>query len=95
MDLARQSADELVVFDEHLDQDVSVDLPYQGRVFRYPASFFLAHAADELAEYLLDRTPLEPRGHFARRLDFGAARNASERPVSPVPAERAQLVARC
>jgi MFS family permease len=53
------------------------------------------HAADELAEYLLERAPLEPRGHFARQLDFGVARNASERPVSLLPAERAQLVARC
>jgi hypothetical protein len=27
----------------------------------------------------IDRTPLEPRNHHARRLDYGSARNASER----------------
>jgi uncharacterized damage-inducible protein DinB len=36
---------------ERLEEDTEVDLPYSGRVFRFPASFFLAHAAEHGGEH--------------------------------------------
>jgi uncharacterized damage-inducible protein DinB len=43
--IARDSADQLVAIAETLDEDQDVVLPYMGRAYRYPKSFFLVHAA--------------------------------------------------
>jgi len=82
MNLARQSADELVEFAEHLDHDVSVDLPYQGRVFRFPASFFLTHAAEHGVEHRTEiKVALAQHGVETPDLDgwaYGAAAGYGE-----------------
>ncbi len=51
LDVARQSGDELVAIAESLVDDSSVDLPYFGRTFRFPRSFFLVHAAEHGVEH--------------------------------------------
>jgi uncharacterized damage-inducible protein DinB len=38
------SSDDLIAIAESLDEDTEVDLPYVGKVYRFPKSFFLAHA---------------------------------------------------
>jgi uncharacterized damage-inducible protein DinB len=45
VDVARRSADQLVAIAEALDHDEDVDLPYLGKVYRFPKRFFLVHAA--------------------------------------------------
>lgn len=45
IDLARESADLLVAIAEALDEDSDVALAYMRRVFVFPKSFFLVHAA--------------------------------------------------
>jgi len=45
VDLAWESADRLVAIAEGLDEDADVALPYMRRVFVFPKSFFLVHAA--------------------------------------------------
>jgi len=50
-DLAARSSDELVAVAERLEADGEVDLPWQGKVFRFPASFFLVHAMEHGVEH--------------------------------------------
>lgn len=49
--LAAQSADELIAIAESLDADVDVDLPFMGKTFRFPRSFFLVHAVEHGVEH--------------------------------------------
>ena len=46
IDVARLTSDQLLRIAEGLAEDADVDLPYLGQVYRYPVSFFLAHAAE-------------------------------------------------
>jgi hypothetical protein len=39
--IAVSSSDELIKIAETMDADPEVDLPYRGKVYRYPMSFFL------------------------------------------------------
>jgi uncharacterized damage-inducible protein DinB len=41
---ANESSDELLAIADALDADRDVELPWQGKRFGYPASFFLTHA---------------------------------------------------
>jgi uncharacterized damage-inducible protein DinB len=50
-ELAAQSGDELIAIAEGLDVDRSVDLPYMGKDYRFPTSFFLVHAVEHGAEH--------------------------------------------
>jgi uncharacterized damage-inducible protein DinB len=49
--LAIQACDELIRIAESLDVDDDVDLPYLGKVYRFPKSFFLAHALEHGVEH--------------------------------------------
>jgi len=51
VDVARRSSDQLVEIAEGLVEDAQIDLPFRGQVFRFPASFFLAHAAEHGVEH--------------------------------------------
>jgi uncharacterized damage-inducible protein DinB len=51
VEVARRSSDQLVEIAERLVEDTDVDLPYFGRTYRYPKSFFLAHAAEHGVEH--------------------------------------------
>jgi uncharacterized damage-inducible protein DinB len=51
IDLATQSGDELIAVAEGLDTDREVDLPYIGKVYRFPVSFFLVHAVEHGVEH--------------------------------------------
>jgi uncharacterized damage-inducible protein DinB len=51
---ARGAGDELVAIAEGLVEDAEVDLPHLGRVFRFPTSFFLVHAAEHTTEHLTE-----------------------------------------
>ena len=49
--IATQTSDELVSIAESLDEAASVDLPWQGKRFRFPVRFFLAHAVAHGVEH--------------------------------------------
>jgi uncharacterized damage-inducible protein DinB len=49
--LAVESSDELIAIAESLDEDSDVDLPWQGKSFYYPKSFFLVHAIEHGVEH--------------------------------------------
>jgi uncharacterized damage-inducible protein DinB len=67
---ARASGEELIAIAEALEQDRDVDLPYQGRVSRIPASFFLVHAMEMLVEHRTEvRVALESVGLRPPSLD--------------------------
>jgi uncharacterized damage-inducible protein DinB len=50
-EVAARGGDELIAIASALDRDEPVDLPYQGKRFRYPKSFFLLHALEHGAEH--------------------------------------------
>ena len=49
--IAEESSDQLISIAEELDIDSDVDLPYYGKVYRFPKSFFMVHAAEHGAEH--------------------------------------------
>jgi uncharacterized damage-inducible protein DinB len=49
--LAAQSADELIAIAEGMDTQTETDLPYMGTTYRFPTSFFLAHALEHGVEH--------------------------------------------
>jgi uncharacterized damage-inducible protein DinB len=49
--LAVESCDELITIAEALDEDSDVDLPWQGKSFHFPKSFFLVHAVEHGVEH--------------------------------------------
>lgn len=50
-EVAIESSNQLVAIAEGLDGDPQVDLPYFGAVYRFPTSFFLAHAVEHGVEH--------------------------------------------
>src|SRR5579871_928916 len=42
--VARETSDELIAIAAALERDGEVALPWQGKAYRYPVSFFLVHA---------------------------------------------------
>lgn len=50
-ELATRSGDELIAIAEGLDIDREVELPYMGKVYRFPVSFFLVHAVEHGVEH--------------------------------------------
>lgn len=77
------SSDELITIAETLDVDVDVDLPWMGRVFRFPKSFFILHALEHGVEHRTEiRITLAQLGIEAPDLDgwpySGAAGYAKE-----------------
>ena len=51
LDILSHSSDDLIAIAEALDVDSEVDLPYMGKVYRYPKSFFLVHAIEHGVEH--------------------------------------------
>ena len=51
LDITTRSSDDLIAIAEGLDADTEVDLPYMGKVYRYPKSFFLVHAVAHGVEH--------------------------------------------
>lgn len=51
LDLADRSSDDLIAIAEALYTDSDVDLPYLGKSYRYPKSFFLLHAMEHGVEH--------------------------------------------
>ncbi|MEX2372780.1 MAG: DinB family protein [Dehalococcoidia bacterium] len=51
LDVVAETSDRLVAIAEALDEDVDVDLPWQGKAFRFPRSFFLVHAVEHGVEH--------------------------------------------
>lgn len=49
--IATKSSDDLIAIAEDLDTEREVDLPYMGKVYRFPASFFLTHAMEHGIEH--------------------------------------------
>lgn len=78
---AERSGDELIGIAEALDNEREVDLPYRGRAYRYPMSFFLVHALEHGIEHrteikvALDRigvpTPDLDAWHYSDRAGYG------------------------
>lgn len=51
LELARRSSDELLKIAGETETDSEVGLPWQGKVYRYPKSFFLLHAIEHGIEH--------------------------------------------
>lgn len=49
--IATSTSDELIAIAEQLKDNDEVDLPYQGRTYRYPKRFFLVHAMEHSTEH--------------------------------------------
>jgi uncharacterized damage-inducible protein DinB len=49
--ISEESSTELIEIARTLDPEALVDLPYQGKVYRYPARFFLVHAMEHGTEH--------------------------------------------
>ena len=70
LDLATRSSDDLIAVAEALDADSDVDLPYLGKVYRYPTSFFLVHAVAHGVEHRTEiKVTLAQRGVETPDLD--------------------------
>jgi len=48
---AQSSSEDLLAIAEELDVDAPVDLPFMGKVYRFPKSFFLLHALEHGVEH--------------------------------------------
>ena len=51
LDVATRSSDDLIAIAGDLDAGTEVELPYQGRRFRYPTRLFLVHALEHGVEH--------------------------------------------
>jgi uncharacterized damage-inducible protein DinB len=51
LSIAMQSSDELIAIAETLETDSEVHLPYMGKVYRFPKSFFLVHEMEHGVEH--------------------------------------------
>lgn len=51
IDVAISSSDGLIAIAESITDDEMVDLPWQGKVFRFPKAFFLTHALEHGMEH--------------------------------------------
>ena len=49
--IAASTSDELISIAEQLEENEEVDLPYQGKTYRYPSHFFLVHAMQHSTEH--------------------------------------------
>jgi uncharacterized damage-inducible protein DinB len=75
--IATRTSDDLIAIAEGLDQDREVDLPFRGKTYRYPLSFFLTHAVVHGVEHRTEvKLALAQRGVQTPDLDgwlFGEA----------------------
>ncbi|MEO6398708.1 MAG: DinB family protein [Tepidiformaceae bacterium] len=77
LEAATTSADALVAIAEQLQVDSDVDLPFMGKIYRYPTSFFLVHAVAHGVEHRTEiALSLAHQGFQTPNLDgweYGAA----------------------
>jgi uncharacterized damage-inducible protein DinB len=70
LDLAAISGDELIAIAEGLETDRDVDLPFLGKTYRFPTSFFLVHAMAHGVEHRTEiKVALGQRGIETPDLD--------------------------
>lgn len=50
-EIATATSDELIAIAEALEEDRELDLPYAGKRYRFPVSFFLLHALEHGVEH--------------------------------------------
>jgi uncharacterized damage-inducible protein DinB len=50
-EVVQLTGDDLIAIATHLDDDETVVLPYQGKRYEYPKSFFLLHAIEHGVEH--------------------------------------------
>jgi uncharacterized damage-inducible protein DinB len=51
LELATTTSEELITFAEQVQGDEEVDLPFQGKTYRFPQRFFLTHALAHSCEH--------------------------------------------
>jgi len=51
IEIINMTSKELLSIAEQLDDEVEIDLPYQGKSYRYPKRFFLLHAMEHGVEH--------------------------------------------
>ena len=70
LDIITRSSDDLIAIAAGLDEDTEADLPYMGKVYRYPRSFFLVHAVAHGVEHRTEvKLTLAPLGIATPDLD--------------------------
>lgn len=70
IEIATATSDELIAIAESLDEDRDVDLPYAGKRYRFPVSFFLLHALEHGVEHRTEiKLSLAPLGVATPDLD--------------------------
>jgi uncharacterized damage-inducible protein DinB len=70
LDLATIAGDELIAIAEGLETDREVDLPFLGKAYRFPVSFFLVHAVAHGVEHRTEiKVALGRRGIESPDLD--------------------------
>ncbi len=101
LDTARESSDRLVDIAEGLVDDEEVVLPYMGKRFGYPKSFFLVHAIAHGVEHRteikvalaqlgvetpdLDGWPYSGAAGYGREVSQGGAASSSPGPARAAP----------
>ena len=81
--IAASTSDELIAIAEQLEDDDQVDLPYQGKAYRFPKRFFLVHAMEHSTEHRTEvkvalahkgiETPDLDGWNYAQSAGYGAA----------------------
>lgn len=51
IEIAEETSQELIAIAEQVNGEEAVDLPYQGKTYRYPKRFFLVHAMEHSTEH--------------------------------------------
>jgi uncharacterized damage-inducible protein DinB len=70
IEIAERSSDDLLQIAASLDADSEVDLPFAAKKYRYPKSFFLAHAIEHGVEHRTEiKTTLAAAGVLTPDLD--------------------------
>jgi uncharacterized damage-inducible protein DinB len=91
IDLIDSTSDELIAIANEMSRDVDVDLPYYGKTYRFPRSFFLLHALTHGIEHRTEiKVTLNHFGIETPDLDgwnYAAAAGYGEE-VTPVGGER-------
>ena len=79
--IAATTSNELIAIAEQLEPHAAVDLPYQGKTYRFPKRFFLVHAMEHGAEHRTEvkvalaqigvETPDLDGWHYALSVGYG------------------------
>ena len=88
IEIATATSDQLIAIAEGLDAEREVDLPYWGKTYRFPVSFFLLHAVEHGVEHRTEvkvalnqlgiETPDLDGWQFATAMGYGKETGSSE-----------------